>query len=78
MGGTFGVFGGSEVDVDCLRGVLVEGAEVGLEGVFVAEGVGVEDGRGPPEAWRFSLSSPYSFHSSTSSRSWQCGQLSFV
>ena len=41
----------------------------GLEGVFVAEGVGVEAAGGASEKMRFCLISPYSFHSSTSSRS---------
>ena len=69
VAGTFGAFGSSDREVELLRGVLVEGADVGLEGVFAAEGVGVDTGKGP-EAWRLSFSSPYSFHSSTSSRSW--------
>ena len=42
----------------------------GLEGVFVEEGVGVEAAGGTSENIRFCLISPYSFHSSTSSRSY--------
>lgn len=53
---------------EVLRGVLVAGAEGGFEGVFVADGEGVEAGLGA-EACKLSLTSPYSFHSSTSSRS---------
>lgn len=60
---------GSAVEVEVLREVLAEGLVGGLEGVVVAEGVGVDIGFGA-EAWTFSLSSPYSFHSSTSSRSY--------
>lgn len=56
-----------EVD-EVLRDVLVAGAEGGFEGVFVADGVGVEAVLGA-EACKLSLTSPYSFHSSTSSRS---------
>lgn len=63
---------GVSVDVGAFDGVVV-GVEViagGLDGVFDADGVGVEGapGAGPS----FSLSSPYSFHSSTSSRSYSC------
>ena len=67
MGGTSldGVF--VEV-VEVFRGVPTEGAGGGLEGVFVAEGVGVDIELGA-ENVRFSLISPYSFQSSTSSRS---------
>ena len=44
--------------------------ERGLEGVDAVEGVGVDAAGGPPSAkMRFCLISPYSFHSSTSSRS---------
>ena len=44
-----------------------------LEGVFVVEGVGVEVEMSEP---MFCFSSPYSFHSSISSRSWG-GNVSF-
>ena len=50
-------------------GCEVEDEEVGgLEGVFAAEGVGVDIVSEP----MFSLISPYSFHSSTSSKFWDC------
>ena len=52
------------------KGVPTEGAGGGFEGVFVAEGVGVDVGLGVGNV-RFSLISPYSFQSSTSSRSYQ-------
>ena len=59
--------------VEVLSGVPAEGADGGFEGVFVADGVGVEADLGA-EAWILSLSSPYSFHSSTSSRSCEWNQ----
>ena len=62
--------GGVSTDVGAFEGVVTEvGAAAGaLVGVFAADRVGVEGtpGAGPS----FSLSSPYSFHSSTSSRSY--------
>lgn len=49
----------------------------GFEGVVAAEGVGVDAGPGlEPAGSTFSFNSPYSFHSSTSSRS--CKQLQRV
>ncbi len=47
-----------------------DGAAGGLEGVLELEGVGVDvAGAGVDVVPKFSLISPYSFHSSTSSRS---------
>ena len=61
--------GGESVEViEDFSGVPIEGTDEGFEGVFVVEGVGVDDACGP-ENKRLSLISPYSFHSSTSSRS---------
>ncbi len=63
----------SVVGVLCSTGAL--GCEEGLEGVFVVEAEGVlgAPGIGP----MFSLSSPYSFHSSISSRSYKFHQLCY-
>ena len=58
-GGLVGVFIGVDSCID------VGG---GLEGVFVADAVGVDTDA--VEEPRLSLTSPYSFHSSTCSRSW--------
>ena len=56
-----------------LDGKDVDGG--GFEGVEVAEGVGVDIGAGlRPAGSRFSFSSPYSFHSSTSFKSCSCTQ----
>ena len=58
-----------------LEGVDEEAA--GFEGVVAAEGVGVDAEPGlEPAGSTFSFNSPYSFHSSTSSRS--CRQLQRV
>ncbi len=56
-----------------LDGIVEDGG--GFEGVEVAEGVGVDVGTvlGPAGS-RFSFSSPYSFHSSTSFKSCSCTQ----
>lgn len=64
---------GSSVDGgEGFVGVLcIVGAVGAFEGVFVADGVGVtENVFAGAEGSTFSLSSPYSFHSSTSSRSY--------
>ena len=58
-----------EDSVEVFSRVPVVGACGGFEGVFAAEGVGVA-GAGCPPNERLSLISPYSFHSSTSSRSY--------
>ena len=56
-----------------LDGIVVEGG--GFEGVEVAEGVGVDiESIREPAGSRFSFSSPYSFHSSTSFKSCSCTQ----
>ena len=56
-----------------LDAIVVDGG--GFEGVEVAEGVGVDvkSGRGPAGS-RFSFNSPYSFHSSTSFKSYSYTQ----
>ena len=55
--------------VELFKGVPAEAAGGGLDGVFAADGVGVEVA-GCWEKLRLSLISPYSFHSSTSGRSY--------
>ena len=56
-----------------LEGKFVDGG--GFEGVEVAEGVGVDiESFREPAGSRFSFSSPYSFHSSTSFKSCSCTQ----
>ena len=62
---------GDGLSVDCVEffsGVPAGGADGGLEGVLAAEGEGVDAAFGTEKS-RLSLISPYSFHSSTSSRS---------
>ena len=67
-----GVEGEVFVGLEGVKGVWeTEGGA--LEGVFVVEGVGVEVEMSEP---MFCFSSPYSFHSSISSRSWG-GNVSF-
>ena len=61
-----GVEGEVFVGLEGVRGVWETGGGA-LEGVFVVEGVGVEVEMSEP---MFCFSSPYSFHSSISSRSW--------
>lgn len=53
------------------------GAGGGLDGVFTAEADGVEAGMEAFESDRFSLISPYSFHSSICSRSY-CTQTGLI
>ena len=72
----FSETGGGCVEGDGAEGwVNVDGGGGGLEGVFVAEGVGVTAAAAFAEGLseenrRFCFISPYSFHSSTSSRSY--------